>query len=318
MTTTLTPNPHALELIQRARAYADRADAANTVITYESCWTDFLTFAERMNAAPLPASTALVVAYITELAPVQTLATLKTKLAAIRYKHEKARLPDPTNDPIINDVMLGIARVHGKPQRRKKAADRDTVLAMLRVQPQTVSGVRNRAVLLVDYAAALRRSELVALKVADVEFLSDRMIVTINRSKTDQHGQGMSKHIARAKNKNFCAVHALQTWLAVGNIRTGAIFRAVDRWENVGDSALTPQVVRTIVQEAAELAQLPKEAYGAHSLRRGATTQAARNQETTGDIRKLTGHVTERMVDVYNEDSANAQMRVTAGLLDTE
>lgn len=315
MNDTLSPSPRALELMQRARDYADRADAPNTVLTYESCWNDFRVFARHMNAAPLPAHPALVVMYLTELAPHQTVATLKTKLAAIRYFHEKERAIDPTQDPAVTDVMLGIASVHGKPQRRKKAADREILSAMLRVQPQTITGVRNRAILLVGYIAALRRSELVALRVGDVEFLPDRMILTIQRSKTDQRGAGTQIHVARVSNKSLCAVHALNTWLAVGNIQDGFIFRKVDRWENIGDK-LTLQVVRLIVQDAARQANLPAASFAAHSLRRGTATQAGRNHETTGDIRKLTRHVTERMVDIYNEDSAEAQMRVTMHLLE--
>jgi integrase len=312
----LIPNQHALELMQRAREYANRADAPNTKLTYESCWNDFCVFAERMKAPSLPAHPALVVMYLTELAPVQSVATLKTKLSAIRRYHEKERLPDPTQDPAVIDVMLGIVSTHGKPQRRKKAADRAILSAMLRVQPQTIQGIRNRALLLVGFAAALRRSELVALRVGDVEFLSDRMILTVRRSKTDNRAVGTALHIARVSNRNLCAVHALQLWLTVSKIQDGFIFRKIDRWENIGADKLTPQVVRLIVQDAAARANLTASAFAAHSLRRGAVTQAARNHETTGDIRKLSRHETERMVDVYNEDAADAQMRVTARLLE--
>ena len=308
----LTPTPHALELLKVARAYADHADAANTVATYESCWNDFVIFAERMHSPALPAHPSLVVMYVAELAPHQSVSTLKTKLAAIRHYHVRERAPDPTTDPAVIDVMLGITRTHAKPQRRKKAADRDTLAALLRVQPQTLTGTRNRALLLLGFAAALRRSELVALRVGDVEFLTDRMIVTIARSKTDQRGAGARVHIARIADKTFCPVHALQTWLAAGEIDDGFVFRAIDRWEHIGRAALSAQSVRLIVQAAAQAANLPAAQYAAHSLRRGAVTQAARNHETTGDIRKLSRHQTERMVDVYAEDSAEAQMRVTA------
>lgn len=311
---TTTP-PHALELLQQARAYAAHADAPNTVATYESCWSDFCVFAERMRADPLPAHPGLVVAYLSELAPVQSVATLKTKLAAIRHYHVKARAPDPTADPAVTDVLLGIIRVHAKPPRRKKAADRATLAAMLRVQPQTLTGARNRALLLLGYVAALRRSELVAVRVADLEFLPDRMVLTVPRSKTDAHGEGAHIHIARSADKSFCAVHALQTWLAASGVRDGFVFRRIDRWEHVGATGLTPQVVRLLVQSAAREAQLPAGAYAAHSLRRGGVTQAARNHETTGDIRKLSRHKTERMVDVYSEHDAEAQMRVTRRLL---
>lgn len=317
--TDLTPlSNYALGLIERGHAYAQKAKAPNTVRTYESLWRDFAYFAQRMKAEPLPGSPALVIAYLSELAPIQRPGTLANRVAAIRHFHEQARLPDPTRDTAVTDVLKGIKREHGKPPARKKAVDRDILLALLRVQPQTLRGTRNRALLLVGYACDLRRSELAALRRDDVEFLRDRMIVTITHSKTDQHSAGYQIHVPRLKQKSICAVHALETWLAVGKIEQGPLFREVDRWENVGLTGLTDQVVNDVVKEAAKAAGYNPRLFGAHGLRRGLITQAARNRENTGDIRKVSRHKTEVMIDVYREEAANAQMRVIGNALTEE
>lgn len=308
-------SPRALALIERAHAYAEKSKSANTLRTYRSLWDDFCEFAVRMRSAPLPASPGLVVAYLSELAPLQRASTLSGRLAAIRHFHEKERVPDPTRDPAVRDVLEGIKREHGVPPTRKKAIDRDVLSALLRVQPQTLRGVRNRALLLVGYACDLRRSELVALQISDVEFLRDRMIVTVARSKTDQHGAGYALNVPRMQNKDLCPVYALELWLNVTDIQEGPIFRAVDRWEHTGKTAITAQVVKDVVKEAAKAAGYNPRLFAAHGLRRGLITQAARNREQTADIRKVSRHETEIMIDVYREEAADAQMRVIGGAL---
>lgn len=310
------PPPLAPELLRQARAYADKRRAQNTLETYDSLWRDFCAFAEREGAEPLPAHPALVVSYITFLAPAQSLSTLRTKLAAIHHKHREARLPDPTRDPAVEDVMDGIARTHGKPPKRKAAADLPVLRAMLRVQPQTIRGMRNRAILLVGYACDLRRSEIVALTREDVELSGDHLLVTISRSKTDQTAQGFTIKVPRAKDPAVCPVRALELWLAVGKIQGGPLFRAVDRWENVGDAALTDQVVAAVVKEAAHAAGLDPARFAGHSLRRGFITQAARRGAPSLDIRAVSRHKTEIMIDVYNEARAEAQVRTIASALD--
>lgn len=302
--------PRALELIERAYTYAQKSKAPNTLRAYDSLWREFCYFADRMRANALPASPGLVVAHISELADKQAMSTLSGRLSAIRHYHEQARLPDPTRDASVRAVLEGIKREHGKPPARKKAIDRDILKALLRVQPQTIRGARNRAMLLTGYACDLRRAEIVALNVRNVEFLDDRMIVTIAHSKTDQRGAGYAINVPRVTNKSICAVHALELWLRIGVVTSGAIFREVDRWENVGVKALTAQVVKDIVKAAAKANGYDPDIFGAHGLRRGLITQAARNQDTSLDIRKVSRHKQEIMLDVYNEEAAAAQMRV--------
>lgn len=308
-------HPKVIALLQDARNLADEAHAANTILTYQSLWKDFCAFCEGVGVPALPAHPATVVAYLAQLAPVQAMNTLETKLAAIRHYHLEARVPDPTRDAAVKDVLEGARRRYGAPPDRKAPVERDLLLQMLDVQPDTLRGARNRALLLVGYACDLRRSEIVALQVGDVAFQADRMVVSLRKSKTDQNREGYSIHVPRMDDTGMCPMHALRTWLEIAKIKSGPLFRKVDRWEKLNDSALTAQVVALVIKDAAAAVGLDPAAFGGHSLRRGLITQAARNQEQTGDIRKVSRHKTEVMVDVYRADAEEAQMRVIGNAL---
>lgn len=311
-----TLHPQMVALLEDAHDLAQEAHAANTLRTYESLWKHFCGFCNILQAPALPAHPATVVAYLAHIARRCKISTLETKLAAIRHYHLKARVPDPTEDSAVKDVLDGARRKLGTAATRKAAVELGVLDELLAVQPDTLRGARNRAVLLVGYACDLRRSEIVALETRHVTFLSDRMIVTVEESKTDQTRQGFDLNVPRiTEDLEICPVHALQTWLSIAKIKSGPLFRKVDRWEHLSESALTDQVIADIVKDAAAAAGYDPKNFSGHSLRRGLITQAARNREQTGDIRKVSRHKTEVMVDAYRADAEEAQMRVIGNAL---
>jgi len=95
---------------------------------------------------------------------------------------------------------------------------------MIEAQPDTLTGLRNRAILLLGFAGALRRSELVSLDVADLDFTSDGLVVTLRRSKTDQDGQGRQIGVPYGRRFKTCPVQSLQSWLEAAGITSGPIF----------------------------------------------------------------------------------------------
>ena len=135
--------------------------------------------------------------------------------------------------------------------------------------------MRDRALLLVGFAGAFRRSELVSLDVADVMFASDGLVVQLRRSKTDQEGEGRKVGLPFGSNPLTCPVRSLRAWLGVAAIARGPIFRAVDRHGNVADAWLTDQSVALVVKRCAKAAGLDWERYAGHSLRSGLATAAA-------------------------------------------
>jgi site-specific recombinase XerD len=143
------------------------------------------------------------------------------------------------------------------------------------LSPTSLIGVRDRALLLVGFAGAFRRSEVVSLDVADVTFSSDGLIVQLRRSKTDQEGEGRKVGLPFGSNPLTCPVRSLRTWLDAAAVVSGPIFRAVDRHANVADTRLTDQSVALVVKRCAKAAGLDPEKYAGHSLRSGLATAAA-------------------------------------------
>ena len=315
-TLTQTAHPRMIALLRDARDLADDAHAENTLTAYASRWTDFCAFCDHMQVPALPAHPATVVAYIRHLLPAQKVSTVEAKLAAIHHYHDKARLADPTRDSAVRDVLDGARRRYGAPPDRKAAVETDLLRRMLNVQSDDLRGARNRSILLTGFACDLRRSEIVALDVRDVAFYPDRIVVKLRKSKTDQTREGYEINVPRIPEDDaICPVHALRNWLALAEIREGAIYRKIDRWGKVWDRALTDQVVADIIQNAVSACGYDPAEFGGHSLRRGLITQAARNREQTGDIRKVSRHKTEVMVDAYRADTEETQMRVIGNAL---
>lgn len=257
------------------QAYALAEKAAATRRAYRG---DFVKFgmwcrANRDEEA-LGASPDTVAAYLAAQASAGGKpSTLARCLAAIGYAHRLAGLPSPAAHEAVRAVMRGIRRTAGATPAQKAPATADRIGAMLQAIPaDTLLGQRDRALLLLGFAGAFRRSELVALQVADLAFEPDGVRVLIRRSKADQDGRG--QEIAIPRGTKLRPVAALQTWLAAASITTGPVFRNVSRHGTVGD-ALTPQVVALVVKRHADAAGLDPAAFAGHSLRSGFLTSAA-------------------------------------------
>jgi integrase len=186
----------------------------------------------------------------------------------------------------MKEVWSGIRRTVGVAQTAKAAATTDYLKQILQLIPSTIIGVRDRALLLVGFAAALRRSELVALQVEDIQFVPEGAVVHIRRSKTDQEARGESVAIALGKQPETCPVRALNTWFSTSGISTGPIFRGIDRWNHLQDTALTDKVVALQV-------------FAGHSLRAGLATSAAIAGVNERKIMDQTRHKSVVMVRRY-------------------
>ncbi len=116
----------------------------------------------------------------------------------------------------VKATLAGIARTLGAPPEKKAALTADLLAKALRRIPQDLAGLRDRALILIGFAAALRRSELVALDVEDIARHPKGLVVTIRRSKTDQAGVGKTKAIPHGRKLH--AVQALDAWLAAAGI----------------------------------------------------------------------------------------------------
>ena len=177
---------------------------------------------------------------------------------------------------------------------RKAAA---LTLAMLRQLVATCDasarGRRDRALLLIGFAGALRRSELVALRAEDVVTGTNELRLRIRRGKTDKAGEGAEIGLPRGRHAETCPVRAFNDWQAVAKRKAGPLFRRVSAAGRIGDTALHPDAVRRILGHRAGLAELELEGFGrlsAHALRVGFITEAYGQGVRDEDIMRHTRH----------------------------
>ena len=212
--------------------------------------------------------------------------TLTRRLSAIRRAHRALDLDDPGATALVKGVLRGVWRRKGRTQ----TGARPLLLAELeQLLPWMTGkkGYRDRALTLLGFRAALRRSELVALDVEDLAFSVEGVLISIRRSKTDQEGCGRT--IAVPYCKAACAVTALLDWLDVANVEVGPVFQSLD---SVGSpqGRLTAQSVSLILRAYARAAGVEASHLSAHSLRAGFVTTAAKAGTAVHAIQRQTGH----------------------------
>ena len=265
----------------RGYALAEKADATRR--GYRSDFAGFSRWCGGRGVNPLPASPFTVAAFIAAEATAGARAsTLSRKLAAIRYAHRLAGVASPTDVEQVKAVLRGVRRDQGSAPHQKAPATADRVSDMLAKTPDTLKGKRDRALLALGMAGAFRRSELVALQVADLERVPEGLRVTIRRSKTDQEGTGHI--IAILRGSRLRPVRAVLDWLEAAGITSGPVFRSINRHGQVSAEGLTPQTVALVVKQYADAAGLDPDEFAGHSLRAGFLTSAA---EAGADVLRM-------------------------------
>ena len=208
------------------------------------------------------------------------IATIERHLAALRMRYGVA-------DDRLRLYLRGLRRTLGC-AKDKKAPLTPTQLGLIKWDSGR-KGLRDKALLLVGFFAALRRSELVGLNVEDVEFVPEGAILTIRKSKTDQEGRGREVAIGYAKRPELCPVRALQTYMATLGRNTGPLFVSL-RKSQYTHSRLSTDAVARIVKDYADRLGLDPRRFGGHSLRAGFATTAALLGATEDEIALQTGH----------------------------
>lgn len=279
------------------QALAAASQAPATRLAYANDLKHF-----KAHGGRIPATVEQVTAYLAAYYQTLAVATLERRMCAIHQAHVEKGLASPIHDPAVKATLSGIRRTRGMAQRRVKALVKDDLLQLLvRIdQEQPVKAARDKALLLIGFAGAFRRSELVALTVADLSRCSQGIELLIQRSKTDQEGQGRTVFIPKARGAQ-CPVKALDAWLEVSGITEGPIFRSVTRSSSIGARALTGQAVALILKGAMRRLHGDEAAstVSGHSLRAGYATQAAESGMQPFQIRQQTGHASNAMLDRY-------------------
>jgi integrase len=221
-------------------------------------------------------------------------------LNAIAEAHKAAGVDSPTHAPIVRNTMKGIRRTMGTAPVQKSAALTEDIRAMVEtLENRTTIDVRDRALILLGFAGAFRRSELVGLDVEDCAFGKDGLTVTLRRSKTDQEGVGRKIGIPYGSNPETCPVRTMQAWMETAGMSSGPVFRSINRHGHVQEGRLSGIDVARVVKKLAERAGLDSTHYAGHSLRAGHATTAAIGGASERSIMNQTGHRSVQMVRRY-------------------
>ena len=276
---------------------------SNTLRGYESDWNDFQQWCQKYSFKPLPADPKVIGIYLTDISESVKVSTVKRRLAGIAHYHLAEGYESPRMNSYVKSVLAGISRSKGASQDAKRPILRDDLEAMLRKLPDSMQGIRDRALLLTGYYSAGRRAELVDLDVDDIEFEDRGMILTIKRSKTDPESLGRRVAIPYAPEPQLCPVNGLKRWLTASGIQSGPVFRAINKHGNVMSNRLTSQSVALVVKRTAENAGLDATQLSGHSLRSGFCTSAALAGVEERLIQRQTGHKNAEMVRHYIRES---------------
>lgn len=262
-------------------------------------WADLRQF--EASGRNIPCSPSSVAAYIAELAGSHATGSIQRRLAGIAKAHRAAGFDDPTKAEIVTGTMRGIRRLKGMAQREAKALQRDDLFAVLKRMSHRPIDVRDKALLLIGFAGAFRRSELVGLDREDVENVRQGIVIRLRRSKTDQLGSGRKVAIPFGRTR-WCPVQHLNDWLGRSQIEEGPLFRSVDRHGHIAAHRLSGEAVSIIVKRRVEAAGFDPELYSGHSLRAGLATSAAMAGASMWKIRQQTGHTSDAMLTRYIRD----------------
>lgn len=279
------------ELATKAQAFADTDRAESTMKGYWSDWRHFTTWCAAHGLVALPAQPETIALYLTDHAGKLAVGTLSRRITSIGVAHELYGHEPPTGSSIVRRTRRGIARAYGTAQVGKEPLRTADLRRMIRgLDLRTTIGLRDRALLVLGFAGALRRSELVALDVADLTERDEGLVVTIRRSKTDQEGEGAEIGVPFGSDPDTCPVRAVRDWRARAGLEGGKALRSVALGGRVSDRGLHPSAVATVVKRSAERVGLDPANYSGHSLRAGLITSAAEAGVPERDIMAHSRH----------------------------
>ena len=311
--------PELVEEVEAARAYRLRSRSANTLRAYASDWRQFQDWCWGRGLEPLPALPEVVATYLASLARAgRADSTVTRHVAAIVWQHRHAGLPPPTardTHQLIADTLSGIRREQrARPTRKKAAISAKDLAGMIgKSDGLSTRAVRDRAILALGLAAALRRSELVALQLADVQLVDAGVTVRVGHSKTDQEGEGAT--IAVPTGKTLRPVAHLNAWLQVRGGAPGPLFTRVGTKGEFTLEAMSDRSVARLIKRYARLQGLDPEVMAGHSLRAGFLTEAARNRASLAKMQEVSRHKSVKVLLDYVRSAEMFDDHAGAGFL---
>lgn len=295
-------NQHNLEqsLRQRTSSIMENELAANSLKSYRSDFQHFADWCSELNAKPLPASASLVIAYLSAFSQAFKYSTLSRRVAAIRKQHEMHGLPSPSDEVALKRFMKSLRRTLVKEKvlcKPAAALQQETLKPLIEnFELDTILDYRNRAILMLSYTGAFRRSELAALNYEDLIYSNKGVSIHLRQSKSDQFGKGTYKALPfNLAEPRFCPVRILNEYLALAEIENGAVFRTIvgrkTKVQLSENRLSTTDIYRIVKRYAAN--------FSPHSLRAGFITDAKEKNLPDSSIMVQTGHQSVQMIHHY-------------------
>lgn len=286
-------NPDLASLIGQMKNFMTEAKARNTRRAYASDWRDFESWCRGFGLPVLPSAPEVVAFYIADCASRLEVSTIHRRLASITSAHHVAGFEDSPagcQHFVVAETLKGIRRQRGIRQKGKEPLLAEDIRAMVASSREGMLGCRDRALILVGFAGAFRRSELARIEVCDLRFFPNGALIQLPNSKTDQEGAGRTVVLARQADSSICPVEAIVAWLERTGIREGAVFRLVDRHGRIGQRGLNPDSIARILKRAARRTGIDAANIAGHSLRAGYVTQATIEGLSETLTMQQTGH----------------------------
>ena len=300
------------ELLDGIEDYIDISKSDNTRKAYEKDWKDFVKFCNFTKVKFLPADYPTVSKYLVYCAKIQKLkvSTIERRLSSIIFKHRESLHSIDRKHKLIKNVIEGIKRNFGSKQDSSQALlldDLKNIIDKIDNDKNTKSlarNIRDKALILIGFLGGFRRSELINLNYEDIERDLEGLKIIIKKSKTDQKGLGNHKKGIRKSSigEKYCPVVSYENWIKISNINSGKIFRQIDRSNKILEK-LSDKSVALILKWRAEKAGIDSQKLAGHSMRSGIATVLAKEGATENEIKKITGHRSNQMVQRYIQDS---------------
>ena len=335
--TQLTPHIQEMQkLAELTMKVSGNAKSPNTLNGYASDWEDFDIWCRHKRFQSLPTSPQVVAAYLSDRAmnswcgpsgklrkmtvkaPLR-LPTLLHRLWGIKYKHKEHGYQFDTTCREIENVVCGLRRQNTIQEERKDPLLLSDIRGMVENLPNTLTGIRDKALLLVGFVSAMRRSEIAALKMSNLKFVEEGIELHLNWSKTG----GRDIPIPYGSNPMTCPVRSLKAWLKEANITEGAIFRSVNKHGQIRDEPLTGAAIALIVKRNSYVQDKIVRAvergehapsYAGHSLRAGFCTTAAIQGVPEHLIMAQAGHkksdTTKKYIRIADKWTENAAIKI--------
>ncbi|MFC7339552.1 site-specific integrase [Haloferula chungangensis] len=274
---------------------------------YLSDLNHFVEWCQHHGQPVLPCSSLALVQFLTEHAEGYSMATVERRAAAVSWAHRKAGFLGPDNPrttPVVVECLRLLRRRY-RETKQKQARELSTELTRALVDEcrddnNTTLGLRDRAMLLIGFAGAFRRSELVRIAVEDLEWRKQGVEINVRWSKTDQEGRGLVKYITAGQVPATDPVATLKGWLEISGIESGPVFRRVFKDGSVGSTGLSDKAVFNTIKSRMRAVGLEDwDDFSPHSLRSGFASVAAENGASIQAIKGQGGWKSDRTAMRY-------------------